>query len=175
MPWMQLWTCHDGLKLLSQTSKFRPNFRTQFSHALRHVRRTSSPCYCLTVVLSSHLLVLRLPHQSCTCLSHLIYILSSSSVQAVSVGLSCNAFLFVRYVRTAHLCAPEELALTLSNSYREFQQFPRNCFWYHLTLFVIIVFVIVIILLVFFGVQIHGRTLGEGGKQITNSSIFFFT
>ena len=64
-------------------------------------------------------------------------------------------------------------SLTLSNSYREFQQLPPNFFWHHFPLIVVIVVVIVIILLVFFGVQIHRRYLG-GGEEENNQLQYFF-
>lgn len=114
-------------------------------------------------LLSSHLLVLRLPHHSCTCvtcLSHLSYILGPSSVRTVSVVYGVTPCCLLG-MHEPQICSN----LTLSNSYREFQQLPRNCFWYHLPLFVITVVVILIILLVFFGVQIHRRNLGEGGGK----------
>jgi hypothetical protein len=127
------------------------------------------------LVLSSHLLVLRLSHQTCscvTCLSHLSYILSPSSVRAVSFVYGVTPYCSLGMYEPHFFALRKSSNLTLSNSYREFQQLPRNCFWYHFPLFVIIV--LVIILLVFFGVQIHNRNFGGWGewRQITNSTIF---
>jgi hypothetical protein len=127
------------------------------------------------LVLSSHLLVLRLPHLSCTCvtcLSHLSYILSPSSVRAVSVVYGVTPYCLLGLYEPHFFALRKSSNITLSKAYREFQQLPRNCCWYHFPLFVIIVIVIVIFLLVFLMFRYIGVTRGEEGKQITNSSIF---
>ena len=169
------WSCSN------RQSKFRLNFRTQVSHALRHVRRTSSPCCCLTGIILP-LLVLKLPRQSCSCvpcLSHFSYVLIPSSVLALSVvhGVTPYCLLGMHEPHIFALRHSSNLTLSSPNSYREFQQLLRNCFCYHFTLglFVISVLLIVIILLVFCGVLVYSGNLGEGGREANNQLHYFST